>query len=159
MAAVQMAIMLSEVPGPNGPITLFVSSVNDGYLAMVLAISRKLPGELIMFRLSRMDREYPGTFIQSYAAGQAQRTVYATCDENHRWLFLQQGTPLDFEELQRYLARRKKDRLNPDIISGYLQKLGYVSLEREFWISDYDPARLLAHKDFRVWCALEPAQH
>ena len=158
MPARNIGILLSEVNDQGRTTTLFVSSVSDGYHSMVMAISKKIPGVVMNFRVSRMDLEYPGVFIESFVAGRSQRTVYSMKDERE-WVFWEKGDPLEFEEPQRYLARRKRDRLNPDIISGYLQKLGYVSLEREFWISDHEPARLLAHKDFRVWYALEPTQH
>jgi hypothetical protein len=148
---------LSEVNNLDRQTILFVSSVNDGYHSMVMAISKKIPGVVINFHVSRMDVEYPGVFIEFFVTGKSHRTVYSMKDERER-VFWKKGDPLEFEEPQRYLARRKRDRLNPDIISGYLQKLGYVSLERKFWISD-GPARLVAHKDFRVWYPPEPTQH
>jgi hypothetical protein len=149
--AVKIAIMLSEVEGPNGPITLFVSSVKDGYVAMVIAISKKIPGEIVTFRIGRMDRLYPGNFIQSFLAGKSQRIVYAARTDRERWEFLEQGKPLPFEDPHIYEARRKRDLLNPEVIEMYLHKLGYVSLDQEFWITRHEPARLLAHKDFRLW--------
>jgi hypothetical protein len=150
MPAIRKAILLSEVHDRSNPITLFVSSVNDGYVAMLLAISRRIQEPIITFRLSSMDREHPGNFIQSFLNGQSQRTVYTTRDENGKWDFFEQGDLLHFEDPELYKTRRKRDRLNPEIVSDYLKKLGYVSLDREFWISDHEPARLLAHRDFRI---------
>ncbi len=152
-SAIRRAILLSEVQSSEGPINLFVSSVRDGYRSMVVAISKAIPDEVVQFRMSYFPASV-GTacFIKSFVAGKSQRSVYVTRDDiSDRWEFFEQGQPLKFEEPELYQARRKKDRLNLTIISSYLKKLGYVSLEREFWINAHASARLLAHGQFRIW--------
>lgn len=66
------------------------------------------------------------------------------------WVFLEKGEPLCFERLDFYNARRKRDRLTPDILSDYLACLGYGSLDEDFWISAA-PAYLLCDSEFRLW--------
>jgi len=124
MAATKIGILLSEVYDRGNPITLFASSVNDGYVAMVTAISKRISEQVIMFRTASMDRLYPGTVIHSLVRGESQRAVYSTKDDRGKWDFFEQGALLPFEEPILYAARLKRDRLNPDIISRYLRNLG-----------------------------------
>jgi len=67
------------------------------------------------------------------------------------WKFYDHGEPLDFEDVDYYRAKIKKERLTPKIIAGYLKQMTYGSLRREFWINPAAPAHILAVPDFRLW--------
>lgn len=146
--AFDIGILLSEVDGDDGKKTLFVSSVADGYLSIVFCISKLIRGAHFEFCVSRPDLTYPANVIHVLEDGKSVRTVYSMRDGD-RWVFFEKGDPLPFEETDLYRARRKRDRLTPEIISTYLERIGYGSLKREFWINATAPARLLAMSSFR----------
>ena len=53
----------------------------------------------------------------------AVREVYC-CNQGKRWHFEQHGTPLPEEELQRYTASKKRDRLNEEGMMALLERIG-----------------------------------
>jgi hypothetical protein len=61
----------------------------------------------------------------------------------------EKGEPLPFEDLALYRSRQKRDRLTPEIISEYLTRFGYGSLDGDFWISA-EPTHLLCEREFRL---------
>ena len=89
--------------------------------------------------------------MHALRGGSHIRTVYAMLDND--WVFFEKGDPLPFEEVAHYRARRKRDRLNVDIVSSYIARSGYGSLCSAFWIDATAPAQLLGTRDFRVWSA------
>jgi hypothetical protein len=150
LPAIQIGILLSEVNGVDGKKTLFVSSVADGYSSMILSLSKAIPGRHISVNVSRLDLAYPANAINVVEAGKSVRSVQVMLDGD-RWIFFQSGEPLSFEDVDRYRARRKKDRLTPQMISTCLDQIGYASLRREFWVDEAAPAHLLASRAFRLW--------
>ena len=150
LPAIEIGILLNEVSGRQGKRTLFISNTEDGYRSMILCISKIIPGTHLMFRVSRVDLQYPGNFLEAAEGGEFVRTVYAMRDSD-RWVFFEKGDPLPFENLDQYLAQRKRDRLTPEIISTYLKRIGYGSLRQEFWLDKTAAAHALATRDFRLW--------
>jgi hypothetical protein len=148
--AIQIGILLSEVHGSQGKRTLFVSSVADGYSSMVITISKMIPGTHLLIEVSRQDLAYPRSAVRAAEAAESVRTVYAMRDSD-AWVFYEKGDPLPFEEIGLYQARRKRDRLTPEIIAMYLERIGYGSLRRDFWIDEASPAHVLATQNFRPW--------
>lgn len=147
--AVRIGILLSEVHGPEGLKTLFVSNVADGYSSMVYMVSKRIFGPHLSVQLSNLSSEYPRNAFTMITSEKEIRVVYAMRD-NNAWEFLEKGEPLSFENLNFYGTRRRRDRLTPDIISGYLAHFGYGSLDQDFWISAA-PAHLLCDSEFRLW--------
>jgi len=117
---------------------------------MIISMSKTIPGTHLLFEISRPDLAYPRSAVRAVEAGESVRTVYAMRDSD-AWVFFEKGDPLPFEETNLYHARRKKDRLTPEIIAMYLERIGYGSLRREFWIDEAAPAHVLATEDFRLW--------
>ncbi len=148
------AILLSEVEGPNGKKTLFVSSVADGYSSMVYMVSSKVPGIHVSIQISRSSIQYPRNALTALQAEECVRVVYAMRDTN-RWEFFQNGTPMPFEDVSLYSARLKRNRVTPEIISRYLLKIGYGSIDRSYWICD-ETATILYERDFRFPDGVEP---
>jgi hypothetical protein len=148
---IQNAILLSEVDGPSGRKTLFVSSVRDGSSSMIYVLSKRLPGFQISIEVSRMSTEYPRNAMTVLSGGKTTRAVHAMKDDP-RWDFWEEGTPLWFEKTEKYSARRIKDRLNTQLMTQYISDLGYGSLDEGYWISK-EPAHLIASKGFRLWTA------
>lgn len=148
LPALRKAILLSEVEGPEGKRTLFVSSVADGYSSMIYMVSKQVPGHHLAVQVSSLSCEYPRNALTAIAANSEVRVVYAMRDIN-AWDFFEKGEPLEFENLSFYQARQKRDRLTPEIISEYLARFGYGSLDKDFWISAA-PAHLLCEREFRL---------
>ena len=55
-------------------------------------------------------------------------------NDGGRWSFDTVGTPLPFEDLERYTARRIKDRFTPEMLSDYLAALGLRPFEEDFYL-------------------------
>lgn len=148
LPAMRKAILLSEVEGADGKMTLFVSSVADGYSSMIYMVSKHVPGLHLAVQVSSASLEYPRNALTAIAADREVRVVYAMRDTN-AWDFFEKGEPLPFENLAFYQLRQKRDRLTPEIISEYLTRFGYGSLDKDFWISA-EPAHLLCEQEFRL---------
>jgi hypothetical protein len=148
LPSLRKGILLSEVEGPNGPKTLFVSSVADGYSSMIYMMSTQVPGLHIAIEVSSLSCEYPRNAITAIAEGSAVRVVYAMRD-SQAWDFFEKGDPLPFEDANLYRERQRRERLTPDIISQSLSRFGYGSLSDDFWIS-MAPAHLLCEREFRL---------
>lgn len=145
-----VGILLSEVDGPKGMHTLFVSSINDGYASLVTMLSRQIEGVFYSVRASSMKEVYPGNFLTVTDGGERRRVVYAMKDERS-WVFFQKGDPLWFERPELYRRRLKRERMNPEILAEYIESIGYGSLDREFWSSSA-PGELLREEGFRMGC-------
>jgi hypothetical protein len=66
------------------------------------------------------------------------RTVSAVNDGG-RWRFDANGTVQDFEDLDAYRRRRKRDRFTSDMLAGYLAALGLRPFDDDF----YEPQSVL----------------
>jgi len=75
-----------------------------------------------------------------------ERDVYC-CNQGSRWHFAQHGGPLHQEDVQRYSAKRKRDRMNEEGLMTLLERLG-IQPWRE---STYD----FSHQCFREVDLLE----
>jgi hypothetical protein len=148
LPALRKAILLSEVDGPDGQKTLFVSSVADGYSSMIYMVSKRVAGLHVAVQVSSLSCEYPRNALTAIAGEKEARVVYAMRDTN-AWDFFEKGDPLPFEDLSYYRARQRRDRLTPEIISEYLARFGYGSLDKDFWISA-ESAHLLCEREFRL---------
>ena len=148
LPALRKAILLSEVEGPDGKRTLFISSVPDGYSSMIYMVSKRVPGLHLAVQASNLSCEYPRNALMAIAGDQEVRAVYAMRDTK-AWDFFEKGEPLPFEDLSFYGLRQKRDRLTSKIISEYLVRFGYGSLDKDFWISA-EPAHLLCEREFRL---------
>lgn len=80
-----------------------------------------------------------------------QRDVYC-CNQGSRWSFRQDGEPLPEEDLERYAAKRKRDRLNEE---GFMALLGRLGVQP--WLENtYDFGhKLLSMADTRKFPATQ----
>lgn len=65
---------------------------------------------------------------------EGERVVYAI--NEYPWTFYEGGTPLPFEQLDRYKYRLKKDRLTEEMICDYMNALGYPIDDEKFFETD-----------------------
>lgn len=63
------------------------------------------------------------------------RSVVASNDGGS-WVFNQFGEPFPFEHLERYQARRVKDRFTFDMLKDYLHHLGLSPFEEDFYVPE-----------------------
>jgi len=72
-----------------------------------------------------------GCVWQVAEQGREIRSV-ACYRDGDRWVFHQQGAPLPFERRVLYDNRRKKDRLPPEVVQEYLQRMIAVPIPPEW---------------------------
>lgn len=70
------------------------------------------------------------------------RTLYAMNDGG-RWVFGQSGEPFPFEKLERYQARKVRDRFTLDTLEEYLLHLGLSPFQEDFYLPQGAPAWLV----------------
>ena len=70
------------------------------------------------------------------AGGEILRAVYAMNDG--RWVFHQQGEPLDVEQVELYKKRRIRDRVTYGYVCDVAGRLGYDIRSPEFWKTKRD---------------------
>ena len=70
------------------------------------------------------------------------RTLYAMNDGG-RWVFGQSGEPFPFEKLERYQARKVRDRFTFDMLEEYLHHLGLSPFREDFYLPQGAPAWLV----------------
>jgi hypothetical protein len=66
-----------------------------------------------------------------YNNGVRKRIVRALYDM--KWTFYETGEPLPFEDIENYKKRKITDRINKDIITSYLLKIGLDINSADFY--------------------------
>jgi len=118
----------------NAPTTTaMVSNLEDGWMTMVNALAKRLPGTHLLARTSVDD--YPITDLEIWVEGQSVRYVRAM-KEDPSWEFYQRGEPLVFEQPDCYEQRRISQRFNRTILFETLKRAGWPVADEEFWRSD-----------------------
>jgi len=69
--------------------------------------------------------------------------VVSASNDGGPWVFDQSGEPFPFEKLERYQARRVRDRFTFDMLKEYLQHLGLSAFEEDFYLPEGAPAWLV----------------
>lgn len=99
----------SSAPGPA------VSQVLDVRCVVASAVPRYGPGhEQTQLEVLGPTGEPPLMYV---------RSVSATATDG-RWEWYESGTPFEFEQRDRYSARRKRDRFDREMLVEYLERLG-----------------------------------
>lgn len=86
----------------------------------------------------------PG-YLFNYCQGNIRRNL-AAIKEGRGWVFHALGPVQPFEDLECYKRRLVKDRLNRQIITEYMRRLGADIADDSFWQSD-QPAYCMWEKD------------
>jgi hypothetical protein len=115
--------------------TAFMGAFHDGLSHSVWCLSLDGPFCWINVRIYD-DIEYPACFFDYYAARRSILRRLMTCKDEEGWDFAQQGPIQPFEKPDYYTRRLKKDRLNREIITEYMEKLGYMIAQDGFWETD-----------------------
>jgi hypothetical protein len=88
----------------------------------------------------RGDRgRYGAVMLEVYGPeqpGKISNTVraLAAANDGGRWVFDQSGEPFPFEQVERYQARRVRDRFTFEMLKDYLRHLGLAPFEEDFYL-------------------------
>jgi hypothetical protein len=55
-------------------------------------------------------------------------------NDGGRWVFEQEGEPFPFEQVEKYQARRVRDRFTFEMLKDYLRHLGLAPFEEDFYL-------------------------
>lgn len=150
LPSVEKGRMLFETICHDGPMTLLTSSAADGDNSLLHCISRQVRGGLLGFRAEDPRALYPMNQLFLLDNFETKRLIRVMKDDDG-WDFFEQGQPLWFEDVRYYQSRNKKDRLTPQILAAYLEKTGYGSFERDFWIDERRDAVYIFDDGFTPW--------
>ncbi len=112
--------------------TAFMAAQADGMSHSVWALSQDSPHAWINVRIYD-DAEYPGCFFDYYANFRKVGRRLMACKDEEGWDFATEGPIQSFENPDYYGRRLKKDRLNRDVITAYMERLGYKISQDGFW--------------------------
>ncbi|KFE68548.1 hypothetical protein [Hyalangium minutum] len=88
----------------------------------------------------RGDRgRYGAVMLEVYGPeqpGKISSTVraLAAANDGGRWVFEQEGEPFPFEQVEKYQARRVRDRFTLEMLKDYLRHLGLAPFEEDFYL-------------------------
>ncbi|MDY7228848.1 hypothetical protein [Hyalangium rubrum] len=97
--------------------------------------------------LSKNQGRYGAVMFEMYGPHRTDwlnyvRTLHAANDGG-RWVFDESGEPFPFEKVERYQARRARDRFTFDMLKEYLHHLGLSPFEEDFYLPDGAPGWLV----------------
>ncbi len=117
--------------------------------AAVAHMARILPCKTVHARYTPPNSEgaHPATILEIYGPQQTDwlnviRSVAAISDDG-RWEFHQGGQVQEFEDVERYSARRIKDRFTGEMLERYLKAMGIDAYNPEFYLPHGAPASLV----------------
>jgi hypothetical protein len=121
---------MARAPDVVGPASLLADRLDTRALRVVLE-----PGTPP--RDHGLDRDHAGVMLEVYGPRPTdflnyERVVNLAVDGD-RWSFDTSGTPLPFEDLDRYKRRRKRERFPPELLSAYLHELGVDAFDEDFY--------------------------
>jgi hypothetical protein len=125
-------------PLANPGVTVFFPNFVDGWYTAVYYYTRlnNKNAFQVGFTVDN-SREYPAYFFTFFFIDKGQikeRTVHAIKED--KWVFFSGDNPLKIEDTDNYLKKRIKDRINNEIIIGYLKKAGYDLTDENFFKSN-----------------------
>ena len=125
-------------PSTNPGVTVFFPNLVDGWYSAVYNYTRLNNKSAFQVGFTIDDtKQYPAYFFQFFFMDKRQikeRTIYAIKED--KWVFFAGGKPLAIENTDNYLKKRIKDRINNEIIIGYLKKAGYDLTDDNFFKSN-----------------------
>ena len=116
----------------------FISNYEDGLSNVCRIIQEHLKCSAMMCALSN-DTVNP--FFKFYFSNSNFKERLVQVYKEDKWVFYEEGTPLDIEDINYYRNSRIKKRLNNFIINEYLLKLGI-----DFTKIDYDISRGIVYR-------------
>jgi hypothetical protein len=136
----ELALPYVDAPSPSAPHTFVLwEPKNAPATAACMRARSGPPFELrnhaslrcIGVNISDRSLPYPSCSFQ-YAEGDASRSL-AALKEERGWVFEAYGPPQQFENPEYYKRRLIEDRLNREIITAYMKRLGANISDDMFW--------------------------
>lgn len=112
----------------------------DAFPPMAYLAKRLSTRGLRVVAVPPADGRYPTSIFELYGPEDREwlnfeRAISAMKD-GERWRFDTSGDPLPFEDLERYSARRIRDRFPHELLDRYVQELGIRAFEERFYMPD-----------------------
>ncbi|HLM48501.1 MAG TPA: hypothetical protein VK458_31845 [Myxococcaceae bacterium] len=117
-----------------------------GYMAQTLGC-RGLRVVAVPHTLRKDKGRHGAVMLEVYGPHQTAFLNYVRAlgasNDGGRWVFDQSGEPFPFEKVERYQARRVRDRFTFDMLEEYLHHLGLSPFEEDFYLPEGAPAWLV----------------
>lgn len=153
----------------RSPWTAFIENVRGGtdassamaYMARTLSC-RGMRVVAVPHTLRGDKGRYGAVMLTVYGPNQTTGPRYlralAVLNDGGPWVFEASGEPFPFEKLERYQARRVRDRFTLDMLKDYLHHLGLSPFDEDFYLPEGEPAWLVEkigpvyphHKEFTL---------
>jgi hypothetical protein len=126
-----------------GPWTAYLDNGwrgTDAFPRMSYLATRLKTRGLRVVAVPAVQGRHPASIFELYGPEKREwlnfeRAISAMKDGD-RWRFSASGVPLPFEELERYAARRIRDRFPHELLDRYLQELGIRAFDERFYMPD-----------------------
>lgn len=118
-------------PTYNPHTTIMYTNVADGHIQLARHFRKAYNMQFYYMLISSNDDISLDAFHFFYYSD--KQTRHILCYQDPRWTFYEDGTPLPFEDLERYKLRIKKQRLNKEVILHYLRCAGWDIEDDNFW--------------------------
>ncbi|MCA9674804.1 MAG: hypothetical protein H6709_06670 [Kofleriaceae bacterium] len=115
---------------------VMLTNQQDGWFTLCNVLARRLDGCHLRLASSNL----PGSQVQSLTVwdDRAEIRHVHVLQDDARWDFMQSGTPLPWENVEKYRSRAKRDRLSREMLIGYANALGWPIDADGFWSADGD---------------------
>ena len=151
----------NSVGGDPGPPVSYLSKVL-GCRSLLVACSPDIP-------FKGINGSYGGVQLHIFApegtGGMNYERVIEATNDGGRWVFDTSGTVQDFEQLDRYKARKVRDRFTPQMLEEYCAAMGIRLFDADFYGPEglvfADPLpptksmRVMTLHEARIWCGIE----
>jgi hypothetical protein len=125
-------------PSTNPGVTVFFPNFSDGWYTAVYNYTRLYNKSAFQVGFTIDNAmEYPAYFFNFFFTDKGQikeRTVHAIKED--KWVFFAKDNPLAIEDVDNYSKKKIKNRINNEIIIGYLKKAGYDLTDNNFFKSN-----------------------
>ena len=126
-------LMLWEPENKEGR-TAILSNHIDAHQRTMLRLNEDFGHQSFRIVISDNYEYFPECRFEFLSAEGRCRMVEVFNDD--KWEFRTEGMPESFEDPKNYTQRRKRARLTPEIVIGYLKKIGWDLTEEAFWRSN-----------------------
>lgn len=111
--------------------TIMCANIMDGYINIVKYVSKKYGMKYYNVLISDGRSKWMEAYHFHYYS--PLKTRHILCYQDPQWVFYEEGEPLEFENVELYKSRLKKNRLNKEILLQYLNCLGWNIMDENFW--------------------------
>ena len=120
-------------PQSNPTTTVFYTNLSDGWVHLTQRyLAKHHDWEMYYININEGDEtSYPSSHFFWFCGGERRLII---CQKEEKWIFFQDGKPLNFEDTSRYNRHLKSERFNANIAIQYLRMAGWNLVVDEFWI-------------------------